>query len=181
MTYDYYGSFSNGGHLSGLYQNPQQKSAVTGFTCDASIKSALQICPSTKLCSGVPFYARGWTKPTPDPANPSAPIIFGINSGQPCITYSNNTGGEPGLSCWKDMRDVIANHTNGLTETYDLVAQVPDCNNPSTGETWTYDNPSSVGTKAQYIIDNKLAGAICWQLSDDVRDGKNSLLECISK
>lgn len=178
MTYDFYGSWGNGGHLSGLYQNPQQGNPEDGFNIDAAVTSALTICPKEKLCIGVPFYARGWQSLQKDPNNPTAPIIFGVSTQGPGITKSQNAGGEPGLTCWKDLRDFIGKNNN--IEYFDDVAKVPYVYNSTTGETWTYDNPKSIQFKIQYLKEKDLAGLIIWQLSDDVRDGKNSLLDAIN-
>lgn len=175
MTYDFYGSWGDGGHLSGLYPNPLQQGAINGFDCDTAVKTALQYFPKSKVCLGVPFYARGWTSLRSD--NKDVPIIFGKNVGAPGVSYSANKGGEPGLTCWKDLRDVIAQKR--LTEVFDDTSMVPYAYNPLTGETWTYDNPKSLEIKAQYVKDNGLAGIMIWQLSDDVRDGKDSLLDSV--
>lgn len=178
MTYDFYGSWGNGGHLSGLYQNPAQGNPEDGFNIDAAVTTALTICPKEKLCIGVPFYARGWQSLQKDPNNPEAPIIFGISTQGPGITKSQNAGGEPGLTCWKDLRDFIGKNNN--IEYFDDVAKVPYVHNSVTGETWSYDNPKSIQYKMQYLKEKDLAGLIIWQLSDDVRDGKNSLLDAIN-
>lgn len=178
MTYDFYGSWGNGGHLSGLYQNPAQGNPEDGFNIDAAVTTSLAICPKSKLCIGVPFYARGWQSLQKDPNNPEAPIIFGVSTQGPGITKSQNAGGEPGLTCWKDLRDFIGKSNN--IEYFDEVAKVPYVYNSTTGETWTYDNPKSIQYKMQYLKEKDLAGLIIWQLSDDVRDGKNSLLDAIN-
>lgn len=177
MTYDFYGSWGNGGHLSGLYQNPAQGNPEDGFYIDAAVKTALSICPKEKLCIGVPFYARGWQCLIKDSNNPTAPIIFGVSSKGPGLTKSQNSGGEPGLTCWKDLRDFIGKNNN--IEYFDDIAKVPYVHNITTGETWTYDNPKSIQLKMQYVKEKDLAGVIIWQLSDDVRDGKNSLLDAV--
>jgi len=178
MTYDFYGSWGNGGHLSGLYQNPAQGNPEDGFNIDAAVTTSLTICPKEKLCIGVPFYARGWQSLQKDPNNPDAPIIFGVSTQGPGVTKSQNAGGEPGLTCWKDLRDFIGKNNN--IEYFDEVAKVPYVHNSITGETWSYDNPKSIQYKMQYLKEKDLAGLIIWQLSDDVRDSKNSLLDAIN-
>lgn len=177
MTYDFYGSWGDGGHLSGLYPNPAHAGAINGFDCDSAVKATLQFCPKEKICLGVPFYARGWKSLRQD--KPNAPIIFGKSVAGPGVTLSPAKGGEPGLTCWKELRDVIAQ--GKLTEAFDDVSKVPYAYNPTTGETWSYDNPKSLALKTKYVLDNDLAGIMIWQLSDDVRDGKDSLLDAIVK
>ena len=178
MTYDFYGSWGNGGHLSGLYHNPAQSNGEDGFNLDAAVTTALAMCPKEKLCMGVPFYARGWQSLQKDPNNPEAPIIFGVSTKGPGVTKSQNAGGEPGLTCWKELRDFIGKNNN--IEYFDDVAKVPYVHNSITGETWSYDNPKSIQYKMEYLKEKDLAGLIIWQLSDDVRDGKDSLLDAIN-
>jgi chitinase len=175
MTYDFYGSWGDGGHLSGLYPNPLQEGAINGFDCDTAVKTTLKYFPKEKICLGVPFYARGWTSLRSEKKN--VPVIFGKSVGAPGVSYSTGKGGEPGLTCWKDLRDVVKN--GKLVEVFDDVSKVPYAFNQTTGETWSYDNPKSMALKVKYVKDNDLAGVMIWQLSDDVRDGKDSLLDVI--
>jgi GH18 family chitinase len=177
MSYDYYGSWGDGGHNSPLYDNPLQKATDNKFNAHDSVQIILKYFPPEKVALGIPFYGRGWSKLEKDPAKPNAPIIFGLNKGGPGVTKSVNTGGEPGLTCWKDLRDWVNKSPN--IEVFDDVSKTNYCNNPSTGETWTYDNPKSVAIKSKYVNQYKLAGVMIWQLSDDVRDGRESLLDAV--
>jgi chitinase len=177
MTYDFYGSWGDGGHNAGLYPNPLNKGAFLGFDCHNSILRARSIFPPEKICLGCPFYGRGWAKLVKDTTNVNAPIVFGISKSGPALTLSGGSGGEPGLSCWKDIRDVVG--TRGLVRSYDEVSKVPYLHNTTTGETWSYDDPQSVYEKTKYVLDNCLGGIMIWQLSDDVRDGRDSLLDVI--
>ncbi len=177
MTYDFYGGWGDGGHNAGLYANPLNKGAFLGFDCHNSIQRALAIFPRHKVCMGCAFYGRGWRKLVRDTTNPTAPIIFGISKSGEATTLSSGSGGEPGLSCWKELRDKVGK--DGFERVYDDVACVPYLHKSSTGETWSYDDVESVSTKAQYVLDNNLGGIMIWQLSDDVRDGHESLLNTI--
>lgn len=177
MTYDFYGGWGDGGHNAGLFANPMNRGAFLGFDCHNSIQRALSIFPSHKVCMGSAFYGRGWRKLVRDPINPTAPIIFGISKSGEATTLSQGSGGEPGLSCWKDLRDKVDN--DGFERLYDNVACVPYLHKVATGETWSYDDVESVSAKAQYVLDNNLGGIMIWQLSDDVRDGQASLLDAI--
>jgi chitinase len=178
MTYDFYGGWGDGGHNAGLFPNPANKGAFLGFDCHNSTLRALSIFPKNKICIGCPFYGRGWKQLVSDRTNPSAPIIFGISKAGAATTLSAGSGGEEGLSCWKDLRDVVGK--NGFTKYVDTVSRVPYLHNISTGETWSYDDVESVKEKAKYVLDNDLGGIMIWQLSDDVRDGRDSLLDVIA-
>jgi chitinase len=177
MSYDYYGSWGDGGHNSALFDNPLQKATESKFNAHDSVQIMLKYFPAEKIGLGIPFYGRGWSKLEKDPSKPNAPIIFGLNKGSPGVTKSVNTGGEPGLTCWKDLRDWVNKSPN--VETFDDISKTNYCTNPSTGETWSYDNPKSVSIKCKYVNENKLAGVMIWQLSDDVRDGRDSLLDTV--
>lgn len=178
MTYDFYGGWGNGGHNAALYPNPLNKGAYWGYDCHNSVLRALAVFPSNKICIGCPFYGRGWKKLVADPTNPNAPIIFGISKAGNAPTLSAGTGGEPGLSCWKDIRDKVG--SDGFVRFFDDVSRVPYLHNISTGETWSYDDVQSVTEKAKYVLDNNLGGIMIWQLSDDVRDGKESLMDAVA-
>lgn len=177
MTYDFYGGWGNGGHNSGLFQNPLNKGAFLGYDVHNSIQRALSVFPSHKICIGCAFYGRGWKRLVKDPTNPNAPIIFGISRAGDAPTLSAGTGGESGLSCWKDLKNKVGK--DGFVRFYDEVACVPYLHNSVTGETWSYDDVQSISAKAKYVLDNNLGGIMIWQLSDDVRDGNESLLDAI--
>ena len=171
MTYDYAGSWGNGGHLAGLYYNPEEVDIDPQWNVDNAFKNTLAMgCPLSKINLGLPLYGRGWAniKPT----NIELPL-FGTSTAGAATTYSG-LAGEPGLTAFKDLVNVI--NTNGLKEYYDPIAKASFVHNSSTGETWTYDNPQSVALKTQYALDNKMAGIFVWELSEDTRTNDNNLL-----
>lgn len=171
MSYDFAGSWGNGGHLSALYYNPKETDLSPQWCTSAAITNTLNIGTfANKINLGLPLYGRGWAKIVPtDPTMP----LFGTSTNGPAATYSGGAG-EPGLSDWKDLVNVIG--TNGLTEYYDPIAMASFVHNNTTGETWTYDNPKSIALKTQYALDNKLAGIFVWELSEDTRNGVKNLL-----
>jgi chitinase len=170
MTYDYAGAWGNGSHMTPLYDNPG-KTIDSQFNAYTAVQNALSIGFSpSKICIGSPNYGRGWAKIVPtDPTQP----IFGTSTGGPANTYSGAYG-EPGLTSWKDLVNVIGQ--NGLTRYYDSIADGTYIHNSTTGETWSYDDEISQNAKTKYIIDNNLAGIMMWELSDDTRNNVRSLL-----
>jgi chitinase len=175
MTYDFYGGWDCNtlGHLSGLYPNPLQKGAIEGFNVHDAVTHARKYFPAEKVSIGCPFYARGWEGARKDPNNPNAPIIFG-NATSAGVTLSQGKGGEPGLTCWKELAPKI--QSKEYTEYWDDVSKVPYCMKGA--QLWSYDNVRSASEKAKYVIDNNLSGIILWQLSDDVK-GNDSLLTAL--
>jgi len=173
MTYDFAGSWAGGGHQSGLYYNPAS-GMDPQWNCDSAVKNTLAIgFPASKICLGIPLYARGWAKIQPN--NTTNPI-FGASLSGAATSYSG-AAGEPGLTSWKDLRDKIG--TNGLTRYYDSVAHACYVFNSSTGEAWTYDDPDTVTEKAKYVINNNLGGVLFWEISDDSRDGLKNLINTV--
>lgn len=170
MTYDYYGSFSDGGHLSALYPGGTMD---PDFNASKAISNALSIgYAPEKLHMGLPLYGRGWKNIQPlDPTNP----IYGSSTMGPADTRSGSAG-EPGLTFWKDLKPLITSATSGFIEYFDPIAQAYYMRN-ATGETWTYDNERSIQFKTTYALDNNLGGLMFWELSNDIRnDQKNSLI-----
>lgn len=170
MTYDYAGSWGDGGHLAGLYWN-KNGTMDPQFNVDSAVSNMINIgCPVNKLCLGCPIYARGWAKIVP--INPNLPI-YGKSIGGPAISYSGRAG-EPGLTSWRHLRDVI--NKNNLIRYYDDISHAVFIHNSNTGETWTYDDPNTIIEKTKYLINKNIAGIMFWELSDDTRDGIDNLV-----
>ena len=56
---------------------------------------------------------------------------------------------------------------NGFTRYWNDEAKVPWLYNPTEQTFITYDDAESIGFKADYIADNKLGGAMAWDISND--------------
>lgn len=170
MTYDYAGAWGDGGHLTALYDHPG-KTENSQFNAHAAVINVTKIGYSpSKIVLGSPMYGRGWAKISPyDTLEP----IFGKNVSGPAISYSGSAG-EPGLASWRHLINVV--NRNGLIKYQDQIAKAIYLHNSSTGETWSYEDDSTVKYKAQYVVDNKLAGMMFWELSDDTRDGVQGIL-----
>ena len=126
--------------------------------------------PSEKIILGVPFYGRGWAKIIP--TDPNLPL-FGTSVSGAGISLSGKAG-EPGLSSWKDIKPLI--NKNGYKQYYDPISHAVFLHKTITGETWSYDNVDTMKEKVQYVKDKNLGGIGCWEISDDTRDGSDSLL-----
>jgi chitinase len=173
MTYDYAGAWQReGGHQSGLYKNPADNNQPFGFNVDFAVKKVIELgCSKSKICVGSPLYGRGWSKLEGG--------IFGTVPAGYSIAANSYSGvaGQPGVSSWRHLRDKIKDGT--LIEYIDEIAKGAHAINPNTKETWSYDNIVTASDKANYVVDNDLAGVLMWELSDDVRDGTDSLLDAI--
>ncbi len=170
MCYDYAGTWGNGGHLAGLYFSPES-GMDPEFNVDSAITNILAIgVPPNKIIMGCPLYGRGWA--TIVPTYPNLPL-FGTSTAGAANTYSG-AAGQPGLSDWKDLSKVIS--TNGLISYYDPVAHASFIHNNTTGETWSYDDQSSIAEKTNYLLKKNLGGIGVWELSEDCRTPANNLL-----
>ncbi|HEU4551687.1 MAG TPA: glycosyl hydrolase family 18 protein [Chitinophaga sp.] len=176
MTYDYNGGWSNkAGHNAPLYDYPGAE--YSGFSLDATVKGLRQLGANmSKVNLGAPFYGRGVITSGPAALNgattkraetvqPDGPI-------QTCADYTN----------WaKDLWDGTPPYSyilqatgagSGWTEYWDDVAKVPY---KTKGNYFlSYDNERSIGEKAQYIVNNGLAGVIVWQVFGDMTDMTSS-------
>ena len=173
MTYDFSGSWDNyAGNLSGLYYDPNSKMDPS-FNVHSSVENAKKIgYKPEKICIGVPIYGRGWSNVQPidiskgiyGPCSGTAKSLSGIN-------------GEPGMSSWKDMRDIFKNPEwiSGINQ----ISFSAYAYNKNTKEGWTYENTETVKHKAKYVIDNNLGGCLLWELSDDTRDNKENILNTL--
>ena len=172
MSYDFAGGWDTyGGHLSAIYHNPNSRSSDQN-NCHAAVKNAMKAgYPSNKICLGVPFYGRGWQKLEGN-------TIFGKSLNGAATSVSPVGVGESGMSRWRDIRDNINNGTYTAYE--DDIAKTAYCIDAN-GKTWSYDSPQTVKYKAQYVVDNNLAGVLIWELSDDTNDGKDNLLDAMNE
>ncbi|MFB6456341.1 glycosyl hydrolase family 18 protein [Chitinophaga sp. Hz27] len=170
MTYDYNGGWSNkAGHNAPLYDYPGAEYA--NFSLNATTTQLRNLGVNlSKVNLGAPFYGRGVitsgnadlnvaTVKRAETVQPDGPI-------QTSADYTN----------WaKDVWDGTPNYSyilqqtgagSGWTDHWDSIAQVPYMTKGS--YFLSYDNPRSIGAKAQYIKDNGLAGVIIWQVYGDM-------------
>jgi chitinase len=170
MAYDFHGGWDKQtGFNAPLYPDPKDPRADETirkqFNVDAAVKAYLTAgVPADKLVLGVPFYGRGWGG------------VKDANDGlyQPASGPAPRGTWEPGVWDWKDLAN---NHVNKLTPNRHPDARVPWLFDPKTGVMISYDDPTSIRAKAEYIVKHKLGGAMIWELSAD--DPKVSLLEAL--
>lgn len=146
MTYDFHSGGSRAGFNSALYNHDDPSNPRSNT--DAAVQAILaKGVPRTKLVVGVPFYGRGWRGiETASPWNPGNGSI--------------QVGG---------YRAIAANQlqSSGFVRHWDEVAKVPWLYNADTKEWITYEDAHSMRVKGQYVVDQGLAGAMFWELSND--------------
>jgi chitinase len=153
MTYDYHGTWSgHAGHNAPLYR-------PTGDACgslDATFAYALfRRVPLEKLLVGLAFFGRS----------------FDCGALGQAFTVSRG---------WV-YRDIAALPGPEWARVWDGEAQVPYLRRADGRMIITYDDPSSIGLKCQYVEDRDCAGVIIWELGSDRRDGHSELLDVVGR
>ena len=145
MTYDFHSGGMRAGFNSALYNHDDPNPRLN--THEAVQAILAKAVPRTKLVVGVPFYGRGWR---------------GIESAAPWNTGTGSVqvGG---------YRAIAANQLQspGFVRRWDGVAKVPWLYNADTKEWITYEDAHSMRIKGQYVVEQGLAGAMFWELSND--------------
>ncbi|WP_313914515.1 glycosyl hydrolase family 18 protein [Tahibacter sp.] len=161
MTYDFHGAFDPiTNHHSALYGSPADPS--TGDTRSYNSHDAIQAfrsrgVPASKLNLGIGFYGRGWTN------------VSSTNNG----LYQTGTAApatyEAGIEDYKVIKTKSgSHHTDATARAHWLLS----------GNTfWSYDDPSMVFEKMQYVKNQNLGGAFFWEFSGD--DAQGSLAQAI--
>ncbi len=165
MTYDYHGGWERAtGFNAALYAATGDPTPDRTYNVDGSVKAFLQGgAPASKLVVGMPFYGRGWSGVTN--ANDG---LFQAATGLPMGTW------EMGVFDW---HDIVQNYLPRMARHVSPDAKVPWLFDPATGVMISYDDPESLGLKADYVNANGLGGAMFWELSGD--DAQHSLLTAL--
>ncbi len=153
MTYDFYGrDFSVTNHNAPLY--PPAK-GIEGYDTHSTIHYLMENygVPPQKICIGVPFYGRALkTKSTPGLHVGSAQSVdarmFPEDDGSP--TFYN-----------------ILARQGQFFYNWDSISQAPFLRSKSSNTFVSFDDERSVASKARYILDHGLAGAIVWDITGD--------------
>ena len=153
MTYDFSGAWSKETNFTApLYRAKDDPFPVNNV--DAAVQAYLKagVLPH-KITLGMPFYGRGWTTASTD------------NHG----LYQKLTRGD-------DQRHgvtpigICSTITSARTITcaiWNYGAKVPWLFNATDRVFITYEDPESIGYKADYVVDHYLGGAMIWHLSSD--------------
>jgi chitinase len=146
MTYDFHSGGTRAGFNSALY-NHDDPSNPKSNTHDAVQAILAKGVPRNKLVAGVPFYGRGWR-------GVESPNVWSTGTG------TIQVGG---------YQAIVTSFLKapGYVRYWDDVAKVPWLYNAGTKEWITYEDPQSMRIKGEYIAEQKLGGAMFWELSSD--------------
>jgi chitinase len=117
--------------------------------------------PANKMVLGVPFYGRGFETKQAGPQN-------GLYQPWDKAFWP---GG------WREIKQTMLTDP-AWQQFWHPVAQSPWLYNPAERRFVSYEDPRSIGIRAQYAKDKNLLGTFMWELSDD--DAEHSLLNAMS-
>lgn len=162
-------------HHAPLYKRPEE---TIENNADFIVNYCLQQGLSAeKINLGIPLYGNSWTLGESTKAEPLA-----LGSGPaPPGPYTGESGMLGYYEICKSIRSdgwEVVNDPDQLNGPYAF--------SPTSPTAWVgYDDPAMAAIKSQYVLDNKLGGAMVWDMStDDFRntcgDGHNPIMKTIS-
>jgi chitinase len=156
MTYDFSGAWSKETNFTApLYRAKDDPYPANNV--DAAVQAYLKagVLPH-KITLGIPFYGRGWTTASDDNQGLYQKLTRGKTINGAAFTY----------------RNLVDNYIgkNGYERYWNYGAKVPWLYNSTDRVFITYEDPDSIGYKADYLIDHYLGGAMIWHLSSDADD-----------
>ncbi|MFF4132195.1 glycosyl hydrolase family 18 protein [Streptomyces mirabilis] len=151
MSYDFFGAFNAQGPTAPHSPLTSYSGIPTpGFTtADAIAKFKAKGVPASKLLIGIGFYGRGWTGVTQDAPG-------GTATGPAPGTY------EQGIEDYKVLKTSCP-----ATGTIAGTAYAHCGSN-----WWSYDTPTTIGTKMAWAKSQGLGGAFFWEFSGDTSNGE---------
>lgn len=164
MAYDFHGSWDKVTNCHSALYATAADPGPDSLNVHAAVQGYLAAgVPADKIMLGLPFYGRGWAG-VPD-------VDHGLY--QPSTHLPKGTW-DKGFFDYKDLAKNRV-HQSGYLRYWHEEAQVPWLYSPSAETFIIYDDPESLGLKADYARELGLGGVMFWELSAD--DG--SLLDTL--
>ncbi len=161
MSYDFFGTWdATTNHNAPLYA-PAQGDPT--FNINAAVNTLLNTynVPANKLCVGLAFYGRSYK-------TPAAPTLHGANNGQADATTFSEDIGTP-------LFYNVLKKKHLFNKNIDNQAAVPYLLGKNGLNTFvSYDDTTSITTKANYIKNKNLRGCIIWEITGDYIENPTS-------
>jgi chitinase len=163
MTYDINGSATSGvtnfnAALRATRSDPRTDDEARYQNVAGTVAAFVEAgVPRDRLVVGMPFYGRGFT-------------------GVPETSHGLYQPFDEIMSA--HYRTIISDYLPTYERHWHEEAEVPWLYDPASGTMLSYDDPESIGRKADYINHQGLGGAMFWELSGD--DAELSLLNAIA-
>jgi chitinase len=181
--YNYSGSWdTQTNDASPLFDSKKDPLYGQGLDIDATVNAYLKAgVPPSKYTMGLPMYGAGWTG-VPNTnhglyqnSTGASPVPLADGTGL-CTDLSGNEPGcdtllTPGLATYGTLATLTA---NGYTVSFDAIRVAVTLFDPSSGNFYTYDNPTTAFLKMLYVnvkVRGGLGGAYVWALKDDDANG----------
>jgi chitinase len=158
--YDYHGAWETITNQQSSLRTPAADPTTPKFSSQVALDALISRgAPRNRLVMGVPFYSHGWTGVTP--AN------FGL--------FQQSTGPAPGkweagTEDYKDLKARVADPNSHFVVYRDIRSGHAWLFNGT--EFWTWDDPTEMVRKGEYIADHNLGGAMIWSLDADTGNGE---------
>lgn len=163
VSYDFHGGWEAAGPTdfqSNLYKDPESPNAKTPngatYNVDSAVKGLLAAgVPASKLVVGIPAYGRGWTGVTPGPKGDG---LYQKAASPAPGSY------EVGIEDYKVLKN-----KPGTVHEHPVAKQSWKFD----GSTfWSYDTPTTVRGKVNYVKQQNLRGVFIWELDGDTADAE---------
>lgn len=170
MTYDMHGGWERTTNFHAPLYNPSGNpaKALRDSTHEAVQGHLDAGVPASKLLMGVPFYGRGWQGAPPGPTGDG---LYQSSGGPAWGNWDTSGSGATGVFDYHYIQSAL--EPSGGKHRHPE-AQVPYLYHPTTGLWVSYDDPTSLGVKGDYVLRHDLAGVMIWELSGD--DAQGSLI-----
>lgn len=188
MTYDFHGSW-NGfvAHNSPLYSDPDDNE-IKYWNCpynylstDWAVKYYSGLTDPSKIVVGIPYYTRGWENVK---AGTRPGGLYGEAWGEGKIPDAEGTGATGNYNIWCDLlpdgteepggsnplwhaKNLLNDSSEGFVRYWDDVSKVPYLWNEEKKVFLSFEDEQSMNEKVDYIIENNLGGAMCWEIDGD--------------
>lgn len=165
MSYDFHGTWETKTNFNApLYMCSNDPNTDQVAKQKLNVSTAIQLfldegVPANKLVMGLPFYGRSYS---------------GADAGSTNGLFQSFTQAGPGS--WEngvlDYKDIKQNYLTNpkYTRYWNDEAKVPFLYNSQDKVFISYDDPESIGIKAEYAKSNGLGGVMFWDLTSDTSD-----------
>ncbi|MED1666516.1 glycosyl hydrolase family 18 protein [Brevibacillus laterosporus] len=173
MTYDIHGAWENKtGHHSPLFPNPKEpyeELVKVNYNTAQALKNFEKYgIPKDKLIVGSPFYSRGWGQVKNDGPIPELPGLFASTvpeSVKGIWDGGRNAGNNP----YYHVKDVLEKDSS-FKKYYDPVSKAPYIYSESKQQMFTYEDPTSLQEKVNFVNQNGYGGIIVWEVTGDPKE-----------
>ncbi len=157
MAYDFHGTWTpHAGHNAPLYQASNDFDGAGHL--GVQYLNITRGVDKSQIVLGMPFYGKEFAA---------------------SALYASSTGGDISYG-YRDLLGFL-DPASGWTRHWDAVSQVPYLTDAGNSRLITYDDTTSVRIKAEYALNNGLAGVMIWSLGQDVTTNGQPLLETLGR